>query len=310
MRRDIGGALAGLAAVAVVTAVYVRWLDVSNTTIVALTFLLVVLVVAATSRLWVAVATSLVAMLSFNFFFMPPVGALTISDPQNWVVLFAFLAVSLVASNLSSVAGAKTVEALARRDEVARLFDLSRDILLMTDSREAIPMLARFIARRFELGYVAICLPASGTWDVAEAGTLSVALPMTELDRAFAGVESELEFDAATHTYSGNRALVVDGRPVRILPLRLGTRPIGLLAAGGRAIDPGAFDALVGVTAIAIERIQFLEERKTAEIARQSEELKSALLASLGHDLRTPLTAIRVAASNLQASWLDADERR
>ena len=69
MRRDIGGALAGLAAVAVVTVAYVRWLGVSNTTIVALTFLLVVLVVAATSRLWVAVATSLVAMLSFNFFF-------------------------------------------------------------------------------------------------------------------------------------------------------------------------------------------------------------------------------------------------
>jgi two-component system sensor histidine kinase KdpD len=56
--------------------------------------------------------------------------------------------------------------------------------------------------------------------------------------------------------------------------------------------------------------VQFLEERKTAELARQSEELKSALLASLGHDLRTPLTAIRVAAGNLRASWLtDADRR-
>jgi two-component system sensor histidine kinase KdpD len=75
-------------------------------------------------------------------------------------------------------------------------------------------------------------------------------------------------------------------------------------------VDPGSLDALGGVVAIAIERTQFLEERKAAELARQSEELKSALLASLGHDLRTPLTAIRVAASNLQASWLGDAERR
>ena len=69
---------------------------------------MVVLVVAATSRLRVAVVTSLVAMLCLNFFFLPPVGTFTIADPQNWVALFAFLAVSLVASNLSAVASART----------------------------------------------------------------------------------------------------------------------------------------------------------------------------------------------------------
>jgi two-component system sensor histidine kinase KdpD len=69
-------------------------------------------------------------------------------------------------------------------------------------------------------------------------------------------------------------------------------------------VEPGHLDAIAGVAAIAIERAQLLEQRKSAELARQSEELKSALLASLGHDLRTPLTAIRVAASNLQAQWL------
>ena len=62
------------------------------------------LVVAATSRLWVAVTTSLLAMFCINFFFLPPVGTLTIADPRNWIALVAFLAVSLVASNLSSIA--------------------------------------------------------------------------------------------------------------------------------------------------------------------------------------------------------------
>ena len=109
-----------------------RWLRVANAATVSTTYLMVVLLVAATSRLRVAVATSIAAMLCLNFFFLPPVGTFTIADPQNWVALFAFLAVSLVASNLSAVARARTEEAVGRRDELARLFDLSRDVLLMT----------------------------------------------------------------------------------------------------------------------------------------------------------------------------------
>ena len=76
---------------------------------VSTAFPTVVLVLAATSRLrGIAVATSVVAMLSFSFCSLPPVGTWTIADPQNWVALFAFLAVSLVASNLSAVARART----------------------------------------------------------------------------------------------------------------------------------------------------------------------------------------------------------
>src|SRR5882762_9216024 len=155
MRRDSIRVAAALAAVAAVTTLYAGWLGVTNGTTVAMTFLLVVLVVAATSRLLVAVITSIAAMLAFNFFFLPPVGTLTIADPQNWIALIAFLAVSLVASNLSAVARARAQEAVARRDELGRLFDLSRDVLLVTDSQEANSRLAGFISRRFDLDYAA-----------------------------------------------------------------------------------------------------------------------------------------------------------
>src|SRR5262249_36768480 len=136
-----------------------------------------------------------------------------------------------------------------------------------------------------------------------------------ELDReqltlAAGGPGRTLEFDARERTYSGHRTIAADGRDVRIVPLRLGIKPIGVLAAAGRPVEPGSLDALRGRVAIAIQRVQLLEERKAAERARQSEELRSALLASLGHDLRTPLTAIRVAATNLQASWLGEADRR
>ena len=236
-------------------------------------------------------------------------GTWTIADPQNWVALFAFLAVSLVASNLSALARARTQEAVGRRDELARLFDLSRDVLVITDSREAISSLARSIARRFDLEFVAIALPRSSEWDVFEAGAQTIALDKGSSPRAFAAAQTSLEFDAYARTYAGHRTMTVDGRTIRLVPLRVGTKPIGLLAAAGRPIEAGTLDTLGGVVAIAIERAQFLEERKAAELTRQSEELKTALLASLGHDLRTPLTAIRVAASNIKASSLTADDR-
>jgi K+-sensing histidine kinase KdpD len=159
-------AAGGVGGVGLVTVLFTRVLKVDNGATVALTFLLVVLLVAATSRFWAAAVTSLAALFCFNFFFIPPVGTLTVADPENWVALAAFLAVSLVGSNLSS--------AIRERERQA------------------------------------------------------------------------------------------------------------------------------------VDRLHLLEERKHAEIARQRDALTSALLASIGHDLRTPLTAIKVAATNLQ---LDNDDR-
>lgn len=304
--RSTGLALAGVAGV---TVVYARWLHVSNATTVALTLLLVVLVTAATSRLLVAVLTSVASMLSFNFFFLPPVGTWSIADPQNWVALFVFLAVSLMASRLSHVARARTAEAVGRRNELARLFDLSRDVLVMSATPDAVFHLARSIARRFDLEYVAIALPSSEAWTISAGGVRTLALDERPLTEAFDAARQSLEFDAYARTYAGHRSMTVGGHVVRLVPLRVGTRPIGVLAASGRPVEPGTLDTLAGVVAIAIERMRFLEERKAAELTRQSEELKTALLASLGHDLRTPLTAIRVAASNLKASWPTAADR-
>lgn len=298
-----------MAGIAVVVFAFRFWLGVSNPTIAALTFLLIVLIVASTSRLWVAFTTAFAAMIGFNYFFLPPVGTLTITDPQNWVALFVFLVVSLVASNLSAAVRTRAQEAQSRRDELTRLFDLSRDILVMTDS-QALPGLARSVSTRFALDYVAIALPNGVEWEVFDAGALQLTLAPQLLSRTFASITGTLQFDARERTYSGHATETIGGQPVRIVPLRVGTRPIGLLAAAGRPIELGTLDVLGGIVAIAIERSRFLDERKTAELTRQSEELKSALLASIGHDLRTPLTAIRVAAANLRDGWLAEAERR
>jgi two-component system, OmpR family, sensor histidine kinase KdpD len=298
---ELWHAAAGAAAVALVTAAYVGPLHVSNPTVASLSFLLVVLLMSAASTLRVAVWVSVLSVLPLNFFFMPPVGTFHLEDPLNWVALGAFLTVSVVGSRLSLVARTRADDALARRDELNRLFDLSRDILLTTDSREAVDELARHTARRFGFDYVGICLPAQDGW-LVHGSSDAVALDRSELDQALASARGALEFDAHTRSYGGHRTLILpEGRPITLVPLRLGVRAVGLLAAGGRTVDPGTLDAIAGLTAIAIERAKMLEERQDSERVRQGAELKSALLASLGHDLKTPLTAITVAAGNLRA---------
>jgi two-component system, OmpR family, sensor histidine kinase KdpD len=307
--RNILRLTASLAGVGFVTIVYAR-VGVTNATTVALSFLLVVLVTASTSTLWIAVSASVAAMLCFNFFFLPPVGAWTIEDPQNWVALFTFLAVSVVASNLSSAVRARAQEALERRDEMSRLFDLSRDVLLMTDSREALATLAHSVARQFHLGYAAVCLPRDASWDVFEAGSAQHSVDRSQLSLPPEATESGVESNAGVRAYQGHRVIHDGEQTVRLIPLRVGARYIGILAVSGRPVEGGTLDALAGLVAIAVDRIQLLDERKAAELARQSEALKSALLASLGHDLRTPLTTIRVAAGNLRSAWPSEDDRR
>jgi two-component system sensor histidine kinase KdpD len=246
----------GCIGIGVFTWLYRQWPQVSNATTVALSFLVVVLFVAAAARLWVAVTTSVVSVFALNFFFLPPVGTLTIVDPQNWIALIAFLAVSLVASNLSAVARDRTREAVTRRDEVARLFDLSRDVLLITDGEAANSSLAAFIARRFDLDYVAICNPEGGSWIMFESGSLGAhGLSPADLSHPIPG----------TH-----RTVTVAGRDVRVVPLNLGTKQLGLVATAGRSIETGTLDALAGLVAIAIERAQFLDqqERRARAAAR------------------------------------------
>jgi two-component system, OmpR family, sensor histidine kinase KdpD len=305
--RELVVLLSSLAAIGAVTVGLRTLPDVSPTT-AALALLLVVLGAATLSRLRTAIVVSLVAMLTLNFFFFPPVGTFTIVDPQNWIALFAFLVVAVIASNLSAAAQDRARDAIARRNEVTRLFDLTRDVLLTTQTAGAIEILARHVARRFELARIAICLPADHGWRIHQGGSEEVALDVAMLNTAFAKARGTLEFDARQRAYEGH-VRAGERNDVLIVPLRHGTRAVGLLAAATPTLDVGTLDAVAGVVAIAIERTQFLAERDAAALVRQKADLAATLLAALSHDLRTPLTAISVAVENLRGE-LPADERR
>src|SRR5215472_19019689 len=132
MQRFLGGRILGaavsLVAVALITFFYSRVLHVNQTT-VALSFLLAILAVSAVWGMAVSAFMSVAATVAFNYFFLPPINALTIADPQNWVALFAFLVTSITGSRLSSRVRREADIANRRRREVERLYRFSRQLL-------------------------------------------------------------------------------------------------------------------------------------------------------------------------------------
>ena len=305
--RDTMALLASVAAIALVTTLLRSFPQVSATT-VALALLVVVLAVATVARLPIAIVVSVVAMLTFNFFFLPPVGGFTIADLQNWIALFAFLVVAVIASKLSTAAQVRAREAIASRNEVTRLFDLTRDVLLTTETAGAIDALARHVARRFELSRVAICLPADDGWRIHQGAPDEISIDTNTLDTALAQARGIVELDARQRAWGGHLRTGAQN-DISIVPLRHGTKAVGLLAASSPTLDLGTLDAMAAVVAIAIERAQFLADRDAAELARQKADLAATLLASLSHDLRTPLTAIGVAVENLGGELSRGDRR-
>src|SRR5271169_3792765 len=146
---------AALSAVLIITYFYV-YMHRFNVTTIAFTYLLAILCVSALWGLSVSVFMSLAATLTYNYFFLPPVGTLTIADPQNWVALFAFLATSILASDLSARARNQAAEANHRRHEVERLYKFSQRLLSAGNPIELLNAIPRQIVETFEVGAAAL----------------------------------------------------------------------------------------------------------------------------------------------------------
>ena len=263
-----------------IVAVYRRVLHVNQTT-VALTFLVLVLLVATRWRLAYAVYLSLLCTLLYNFFFLPPIGTLTISDPQNWVTLGTFLVASVLVSHLADGERRAAAQSEARRQDVERLFEFSEQLLLHDDLRALARTAPSLIASTFKLGAVALYVREQGRAYYSDPN--NELLPLERLRLASDEPESP-------HA-------VLPG--VRVLPLALGMRSSGALALTEGNYAEGMYEAIAGLMGIALERASALESFSHIEASREGERLRSALLDSVTHELRTPLTAIRAAATML-----------
>src|SRR5262245_18924782 len=147
---------ATLLIVAVITLFYFSIFNQANSTAIAMTFLLAILGIATGWGLLEAIVASIAGVFCFNFFFLPPLFTLYLSDSQNWVALFAFLVTAVVASQLSTSAKRRASEAMRQREEVERLYELSRALMLIDQLSITAGQIAYRIVQVFEVTGVAI----------------------------------------------------------------------------------------------------------------------------------------------------------
>lgn len=287
MQRFLGGRILGaavsLVAVAFITLFYSRVLHVNQTT-VALSFLLAILAVSAVWGMVVSAFMSVVATVAFNYFFLPPIGTLTIADPQNWVALFAFLVTSITGSQFSTRIRKEALEAHQRRREVERLYRFSRQLLGEGNVIQLMNAIPDYIVESFEAGAAELFLPLKDKFYRSGFGVSH--LDEEKMKAAF--LHDELNLDSEHAEY--------------FIPVRMGVRPIASLGISGAPLSKQSLEAVGSMVAIAIERARAVEELGQTEAERQGERLKSALLDSITHDFRTPLTSMKAAVTGLLAS--------
>jgi two-component system sensor histidine kinase KdpD len=276
--RRVLRVIGACAIVALVIAFYFRVAAVNNTT-VALTLLLAIFGISTSWGLLEATIASLVGVLGFNYYFLPPVGTFEVQDPQNWVALTAFLVTSVMASQLSARAKRRTQEAIERRHELEGLFALSQSLLLSGSARTASQDLVSRVVRI--LGVTTAGFHAKLGHETFRWGPDDPLISDEQL---------QAERD---------EALIDRAKGLAIIPVRLGGQALGNLGLTGPLPSDTVLNAVAYLVAIGIERARTLEEASRAEAARQSEVLKSALLDALAHDFKTPLTSIKAAATSL-----------
>ena len=277
---------AGLTAVSALYHYAIR----ANSTTAALTYLLVVLGAATVWGLPEAAMASLFSILYLDYYFLPPVPALGIEDPQNWVAWGAFLITSFVVSELSARLKRRALEATQRQGEIERMYALSRSLMQASSAARLAQDVPGQLMEVFGCPGVAFFDKASG--QIHRAG---VAGGIAEAVLIEAAGSADLPGAAA-----GNRGLV---------PVRLGAQAVGSLEFSDASISAPAMQSIANLVALAMDRVRKQEAATYAEGARRHQELKSMLLDALAHEFQTPLTSIRAGIDAMLAESPVSDQR-
>jgi two-component system sensor histidine kinase KdpD len=299
--------LVSTAMVAIAILVGVALRQVLNVSSISLVFLTAVLGSAASFGLGPSLYACIAAVLAYNFFFLPPLYTFTIEDPENVVTLFFFLVTAFIASNLAAGVRAQAVTARARARTTEELYRFSRKLAGIVSLDDLLWATAYQIAAMLKLRVV-VLLPEHPD---GETLTVRGAYPPED-------TMDEADLAAAHWCWQSNRpagrgADTLPGAKRLFLPLRTAAGPVAVVgvdrdepdpARGGLLLSPDQrrlLDALGDQAAVSIERIRLAEDVDRARLLAETERLRSALLTSISHDLRTPLATILGAAGTLQA---------
>ena len=233
-------------------------------------YMLAVLIISVTWGVWLGVAAAVMSALAFNYFHLPPVGRLTISDPDNVVALIAFLVAAVLASSVAEVTRARAREATERRREADLAAEMARLLLSGRRLSEDLPTAAARLSQSLELPSAAIELEA------VEGDERRIAFPLREGPRRLGTLLVPSDTSEAT---------------LRRLQERIVPSLESLLSAG-------------------LERDSLLTDVVETAALRRADVVKTALLRAVSHDLRSPLTAISTAGEAIGSPSLSGEERR
>src|SRR5580693_4138904 len=271
------------------------WIGVEN---VDLVFLTAIVGVAARFGLLPSLLASVVSALCYNFFFLPPIYTFTITDPHNIAAFALFTLVAVIVSNVAARGRMQAVTAQARVRTVESLYSFSRklagavtldDVLWATAYQTALMLQVR----------VVLLLPENGSITVKTGYPPEDTLDDADVAAAKWSFENDRPAGRGSDTLPGAKRL--------FLPMHTGRGAIGVVGIDsdkpGPLLTPDQrrlLDALMDQGALAIERVQLVENMERVERTAETERLRTALLTSISHDLKTPLASVLGSASALR----------
>ncbi len=330
-RTEVAGVALTLGAAAVATAAMAPWQREVGLLNEGLIFLLLTLVAAGTWGHRVGTFAAVVANLTLNFFFVEPLHHFAVQDPQNVFGLVVFLVVSVVGGTLLSNARVAAEEARRREAETQVLLNLSRTMIGQTDPADALEALCQEVVGAFDAPGASVLSAVAGGWRVlASAGRADAGRPPDTQERSM--VERAAETGTVMglgHTGLGTSRRIRIVQPAgskrvaemasgaAFVPLRVGGRTLGVLRLDGPIGETPFRDqperllaAFASEAALGVQRTELSQAAAHTDALRQADEMKTALMTSISHDLKTPLAGIKTAVTSLldaTVDWTDED---
>jgi two-component system sensor histidine kinase KdpD len=316
--------LLGLIALALLTALMLAFRVHLDKAHIALLLLLVPLGGSAAGGRAVGLSLAAASFLVFNWFFLPPYHTFTIADPLDWLVLLTFLVTSVVAAQLLYAAQEEARSARERAAEVDRLRVVGAEALNAGRAEDALATVASVIREVAQVDHCAILTSNTGhPLTIAASATVYPEYTSQHDDQlaewvaesnhaAVERVTGSVRLRTARPDATDQLSLATGEVRALLLPLSVRDRGVGVLrleAARGIRLDGERWrfvDALSYYAALGVERVRLVAAEEHAEALREADRLKDALLASVSHDLRTPLTTIKARAHEMR---VHGDER-
>ena len=271
------------------------WFKIEN---VDLIFLTAVVGVAVRYGLWPSLFASVAASLCYNYFFLPPIYTFTITDPTNVAAFFFFIVIAIVVSNVAARVRTQAIAAIGRARATESLYAFSRklagvgtldDVLWATAYQTALMLKVR----------VVLLLPENDSIAVKAGYPPEDILDDADLAAA--------KWAWANNRPAGRGSDTLPGAKRLFMLMRTGRGAIGVVGIDrdkpGPLLTPDErrlLDALIDQSALAIERVHLVEDMDRVKRTVETDRLRSALLTSISHDLKTPLAAVLGSAGTLR----------